>query len=90
MGSFECSCSVGYRGDGYNCSGIHLHKFCEDIMHHIFHTDIDECTETDDLCAANGTCTNTDGSYYCTCDTGFIGNGTSCGEHFHNEEVLSV
>ena len=57
---------------------------------HVFYTDIDECAEIDGLCAVNATCTNTDGSYNCTCDTGFIGNGTSCGEHFHNEEVLSV
>ena len=45
-----------------------------------FYSDIDECMFTDDLCAMNATCTNTEGSYNCSCDTGFGGNGTTCCE----------
>ena len=45
-----------------------------------FDTDIDECVISDDLCAMNATCTNTVGSYNCSCDTGFFGNGTTCCE----------
>ena len=39
-------------------------------------TEIDECL--DDPCDSNATCTNTDGSYICECNTGFTGNGTNC------------
>jgi len=34
-----------------------------------FHSDIDECEEGTDGCDHN--CTNTDGSYYCTCMDGY-------------------
>ena len=39
-------------------------------------TDIDECF--DDPCDTNATCTNTDGSYMCACNTGFSGDGEYC------------
>ena len=35
----------------------------------IFHSDIDECERGTDGCDHN--CTNTDGSYYCTCMDGY-------------------
>ena len=35
----------------------------------IFHSDIDECVEGFDGCDHN--CTNTDGSYFCTCMDGY-------------------
>ena len=41
-------------------------------------TDINECDLSSDVCR-NGDCTNTDGSYYCTCNEGFEGTGNdSC------------
>ena len=43
----------------------------------IFITEIDECAGEND-CHYNATCTNTVGSYNCTCNDGFEGNGTSC------------
>ena len=33
--------------------------------------DINECEEIPPVCGASSTCTNTDGSYTCTCVTGF-------------------
>ena len=39
--------------------------------------DVDEC---EDLmpCDDNATCTNTDGSFMCACDTGYSGDGRTC------------
>ena len=42
-------------------------------------TDIDECAnDTLNNCSPNATCTNTNGSYTCTCDTGYTGDGFNC------------
>lgn len=43
----------------------------------IFVAEINECNGEND-CHQNATCTNTIGSYNCTCNDGFEGNGTSC------------
>uniref|UniRef100_A0A8C5MW22 Mucin-like protein n=1 Tax=Leptobrachium leishanense TaxID=445787 RepID=A0A8C5MW22_9ANUR len=40
--------------------------------------DIDECQVPDRNCHKSATCTNTPGSYYCSCLKGFSGNGTQC------------
>ena len=41
----------------------------EAIIRVLFHLDIDECTRGTSGCDHN--CTNTDGSYYCTCMDGY-------------------
>ena len=38
--------------------------------------DIDECETGDDDCDLNAYCSDTDGSFTCTCNAGFSGNGT--------------
>ena len=43
-----------------------------------FFTDIDECNGNGNNCHSNAKCTNTDGSYTCTCIAGYSGNGISC------------
>ncbi|XP_063960999.1 uncharacterized protein LOC129268585 isoform X3 [Lytechinus pictus] len=47
--------------------------------HMVTPEDINECVQFTDACS-NGNCTNTDGSYFCTCSVGFqLGNGdASC------------
>ena len=40
--------------------------------------DINECTAADQLCDTNANCTNTQGSFYCSCLTGFTGDGEHC------------
>ena len=56
-------------------------------MHHVIYlclcvkltfTDINECTEDTHSCDGNASCTNTNGSYNCTCNFGFEGDGLNC------------
>ena len=43
-----------------------------------FFLDVDDCTEMTDNCDINAYCNNTVGSFNCTCNFGFTGNGTTC------------
>ncbi|NBD13085.1 EGF domain-containing protein [Corallococcus silvisoli] len=58
------TCSVE---SGYTCTG--QPSVC---------TDINECTNGTAQCSTNATCTNTPGSYSCTCKAGYTGNGKTC------------
>ena len=40
--------------------------------------DVDECELGFHECHANAACTDLEGSYDCTCDEGFYGNGWTC------------
>ena len=91
-GSYDCTCKQGFTGDGKTCQGKpfvskrlsrHVsifasshndrHKYCFYLT-----LDIDECSADPNLCDQNAACTNSDGSYNCTCKQGFIGNGATC------------
>ena len=58
--------------------------FLQKIMNkyaHLFNfnsstADIEECSTNP--CHVNAMCTDTSGSYTCTCNTGFTGDGVSC------------
>ena len=43
-----------------------------------FSSDIDECSAESSPCDENADCTNSDGSYFCTCKQGFTGDGSVC------------
>ena len=45
---------------------------------YFFFLDVDDCTEMIDNCDVNAHCNNTVGSFSCTCNSGFTGNGTTC------------
>ena len=50
--------------------------------------DIDECaTERDNCDRLNGICNNTEGSFECSCNTGYIGDGISCSSESTNIHV---
>ena len=40
--------------------------------------DINECSNNTDDCDVNADCSDTDGSFTCTCREGYSGNGTFC------------
>ena len=40
--------------------------------------DVDECSADSSPCDENADCTNSDGSYSCTCKQGFTGDGKTC------------
>jgi hypothetical protein len=53
--------------------------------------DIDECASQSDACDPDASCTNTPGSFTCTCAAGFAGDGFDCnpdadGDGFPDEE----
>ena len=43
-----------------------------------FQIDIDECKGSNNVCDENANCSNTVGSYNCTCKDGFTRDGHSC------------
>ena len=42
------------------------------------YADIDECTRGTHQCDMNATCTDNIGSYDCSCNTGYLGDGFIC------------
>ena len=52
------------------------------ILHYIspnvYVLDINECLELSYPCASGASCTNTYGSYTCTCNSGYSGDGSTC------------
>ena len=40
--------------------------------------DLNECEDGSHTCSVNANCTNTEGSYICTCHESFYDNGTTC------------
>ena len=49
---------------------------CFNLLTYIL--DMDECKFNISDCDVNANCTNTFGSYKCTCKLGYIGDGRSC------------
>ena len=41
-------------------------------------TDINECENATEICDGNATCSDTQGSYECMCNSGYSGDGLSC------------
>lgn len=88
-GSFACSCSSGFSGDGFYCVGrctlTLYHKLAYlSPMYFFFNSDpftildIDECVIGTHNCHKEAECSNTNGTFYCNCSNGFFGNGTHC------------
>ena len=48
------------------------------MLYYLSIADIDECTAEIDNCHENATCNSTSGSFECTCNAGFDGDGVNC------------
>lgn len=57
-----CDCDDGYEYDSGMATCV----------------DIDECAADLDDCDANASCSNEPGTFTCTCNAGFMGDGTTC------------
>ena len=44
----------------------------------IFSSDVDECVDGTHQCSSDAVCVNTEGSYNCTCNPGYEGDGYNC------------
>jgi len=44
----------------------------------MMYTDVDECAENNGGCSQFATCTNTPGTFNCTCNMGYRGDGFNC------------
>ena len=57
---------------------MHLTSFKLTIFIVLLCSDIDECRLDVHSCSRNAKCVNTEGSYSCSCDEGFVGDGVIC------------
>jgi len=82
IGSFMCNCSQGFTGNGIYCSGVYKVVTTKIVivlicMYVESGTDIDEC-EMIPPCHPNANCSNNFGSFNCSCNAGYCGNGFQC------------
>ena len=49
-----------------------------DVFHWPSISDVNECSRGTSRCSSNATCTDTIGSYTCSCNAGFSGDGFNC------------
>ena len=79
IGSFNCECNIGYEvdscaetdecgsGNSQSDSGDGQETLC---------VNTDECITGVHACDPNASCSDTEGSYLCACNVGYVGNGT--------------
>ncbi|CAH1277297.1 UMOD [Branchiostoma lanceolatum] len=88
-GDEDDSCTVD-DGNGGVCYCDHFCAIggdcCPDFNDYC---DEDECARVPPVCHADATCTNTIGSYRCSCNPGFAGNGIQCIDDLICDNLLS-
>ena len=79
-GSFSCHCQSGYSGDGFsNGSGCRSKTNCTVYYYcgTFLSPDINECSTNP--CVSNANCSDSDGSFSCICNRGYLGDGLLLG-----------
>ena len=70
------------NGLPYQCSGVPVCvcKQCDNILSITpsIGVDIDECTPNNGGCSEQAVCSNTEGSFACSCNDGYAGDGFTC------------
>ena len=70
------SSKTTYTNIAHGWNYIHTKHICS--LHYLkFSLDVDECINPL-TCHGDATCTNSEGSFDCSCNSGFTGNGLSC------------
>lgn len=87
-GSFICECRQGFEGDGLqNCSNVNECEKKTNNCHVSVLADHSECAgirNTDDCVTyrssaqSQASCSDTEGSFFCECKTGYQGSGAQC------------
>ena len=84
--TYVTNSTVASRNCCFNCELSNAWQifFLKTYLHQLVCdcADIDECVTKNGGCAAEATCSNTVGSYTCTCSTGYTGDGTTCAGKF--------
>ena len=72
-----CKCNFGYFGDGVDeCRRVCKPGFEPDGD--FLCMNINECEKGNNACHENAICKDTEGSYECQCDVGYVGDGLTC------------
>ena len=61
---------------------------CLDHFLRILHTDLNECNDGIDNCHSFANCSNEIGSFSCSCNDGYTGNGLSCSGIFIDSVII--
>ncbi len=77
-GSFICSCRSGFLGDGRNCTCPNIGYRVSGSGNASVCVNVNECIDGTHNCHINAACTDTSGSFTCSCPPGFLGDGTTC------------
>ena len=73
VGSFKCICDAGFHGNGTNCYDI------DECVQNFSH-DNQGSFNASNGCHTNAFCSNLIGSYECSCENGYYGDGFNCSD----------
>ena len=83
IGSYTCMCNDGFEGNGSHCISKFNNRITSGtrvLLNFLSsNQDINECLDSSlNDCDMNASCMDTFGSYMCSCNDGYFGNGFNC------------